>query len=257
MIGCLFSGWALFVNAHEYWVSPSAYTLEASDRLIVNLRNGEDFKGNFLPFNPPTTARFEVHAKEGSAKLGKTIGDKPASSVIGLPDGLVTVLYQSKNEAITYDDEMKFRKFASAHDFSNLLGADKMKLPIKEKYFRYAKMLVSVGSGAGSDRAYGLEYELIALTNPYIPAGRETMTFELRYQGSLVSNRQVEIFEKPVGTNSDTKETQLQTDANGRLKFQVKPGFEYLVNSVLLRKATEKADWVSHWASATFAIPAL
>ena len=255
VIACLFTLQAGLVNAHEFWISPSAYSISTSENLSVNLRNGEDFVGVFLPFYPPIIERFELHAAPGSVKLGRTPGDKPAAALKNLPEGLTVALYQSTTQNIKYEELAKFEKFAKAHDLSAAIADGNLKTPISEDYRRYSKMLIGVGSSQGSDKYRGMEFELVAITNPYFPAGRDSITFELLYQGKPMPDRQVELFDRKIGQTNGTPHDIYRTDASGRVKLPVQAGFEYLVNAVQIRPSPDVETWESLWASATFAIP--
>ena len=78
---------------------------------------------------------------------------------------------------------------------------------------------------------------------------------QLHYRGAPRPHAQVEIFAK--APDASVTVTTRQTDAQGTVTLPVLPGYQYLLNAVVLRPAPQDADyvWESHWASLTFAVP--
>jgi hypothetical protein len=86
------------------------------------------------------------------------------------------------------------------------------------------------------------------------------MPVRVLYRGAPRADEQVEIFEK-AADNSVTVST-VRTDAGGVAVIPVKPGFTYMLDSVVLREpeaalaAELDVVWESLWANLTFAVPA-
>ena len=127
----------------------------------------------------------------------------------------------------------------------------------REIYQRYSKALIGVGDANGQDRRFGLELEFIALLNPYTFDETEIFNVKLLYQGRPRADAQIKIFERD--PNSNVSVYFLRTDANGIVNVPVKAGFDYLLDSVILREyKTDKKDaplWESLWAALTFSMP--
>jgi cobalt/nickel transport protein len=51
----------------------------------------------------------------------------------------------------------------------------------------------------------------------------------------------------------------LRTDKNGSVSVPIKPGFDYLLDAVVLREAAPQTNkgavWESLWAAMTFSVP--
>jgi uncharacterized GH25 family protein len=50
--------------AHEYWLTPSAYSASSGETVSVQAFVGSDFKGELRPFATTRTVRLEVQTKE-------------------------------------------------------------------------------------------------------------------------------------------------------------------------------------------------
>ena len=196
-----------------------------------------------------------VHANVGSVNLMREQQITPAARVNKIPDGLTIFTNEriEPREIFVYPSKEKFDAFLKNHSLTGQVDSEALSFPIAEKYNRFSKSLIALGLGTGKDRAFGLEVELVALTNPYLPKGRETMSFELYAFGKILAGRQVEVYEKRLGGGSVTRRD-LVTDENGRIKFDVSPGNEYMLNSVIYRAVEGEVQFESLWASSTFAI---
>lgn len=199
-----------------------------------------------------------------------TVGDLPAVNEPAAEDGLVIGLHQSVIFIVNYTEMQKFENFARHKDFEPLIERHHQRgLPEKafrEAYTRHAKTLVAVGDGEGSDRNFGMEIEIVALENPYTGVMDDGMDVQVFYQGTPRGDAQVEVFEKRGGddsalTKEDVNAMTLRTDGEGKATVPVRPGFEYLVDSVVIREPSpelaneKKVVWESVWASLTFAVP--
>jgi uncharacterized GH25 family protein len=178
-------------------------------------------------------------------------------------DGLVVIVHETSDSTLTYTEWDKFIDFVEHKDFDSALAAHAARgLPetgFKESYRRYAKALIAVGSGAGSDAPTGLETEIVALANPYTDDLSGGLPVRVLYQDAPRADAQVELFEK--GPDEAVVVTLHRTDAEGVARLPVKPGYEYLVDAVILRDTgnddTETGPvWHSLWAALTFATPA-
>ena len=247
---------ASIVNAHEFWLSPNTYLLPSGEKLEIDLSFGDDFDRTDVAYFPEQSPRFEIHLGDANLSLIQDGVRDPAAQINGLPDGLAVVIYErnSPREIFVYTTPEKFTSFLDTHGIKADVDWQSASHPVAEKYNRFAKALVRVGAGFGQDRNFGMETEIVAVTNPYLPKGRETMSFDLYYQGQLQKNRQVEVYSKD-STGEEVIRSVHRTDENGRVKIDVTPGREYLMNSIKYRTTEGAEQFESLWASITFTIP--
>ncbi len=251
--------------AHEFWIEPEQYQVETDKPLVASLRNGENFKGTSLGWFENRFTRFEIVLGDKIAPVDGRMGDTPALQTTAPSDeGLLVVLHETVPSRLTYREWEKFLKFAAHKDFRT--AADfhaEMGWPqegFRESYTRHAKALIAVGDGAGSDRAFGLRTEFVALTNPYEPGFDGVMRVQVNDDGTPRADAQVEVFERTPDGVVDV--TLHRTDAKGQVGIPVNPGSEYLFDAVILRPnhdagSEDKAPlWLTFWAALTFAVPA-
>ncbi|MEL7211436.1 MAG: DUF4198 domain-containing protein [Pseudomonadota bacterium] len=248
--------------AHEFWVSPAAYQLEASDNAVVHLRVGEAFKGPAFSYIARQTARFDLVQGDTVMPITARTGDNPAMDMPLEGDGLWIVVHETADSTLTYRAREKFEAFVAHKAFPDTLEDHTARgLPddgFKESYRRFAKALIAVGDGAGQDRRVGLRTEIVALANPYTDDLSKGMPVQVLYEGAPRAAAQVELFAKaPDGT---VEVTLHQTDAEGRVRLPVQQGTEYLVDAVKM-VALDNDDpeagpvWESLWAALTFKTP--
>lgn len=245
--------------AHEFWLEPLSFNVAPGAPVAADLRNGQRFNGISLPYLPKDTARFELSHEGGKSSYSGRVGDFPAFQSEGFPSGLLVLVHETTRSSLGYASFDKFRAFAEekgspevvAHHISHSLP----QVDFKETYSRHVKTLIAVGSGAGTDRVFGLRTEFIAITNPYRLAKSAPMRVELHLDGQPVADRTVTLFSKaPDGTVTSQV---LHTDMQGQMTFPVSPGHVYLLDSVSFARAADgdEALWETYWAALTFAVP--
>ena len=250
--------------AHEFWIEPLDYQVDPDEQIVGHLVNGQEFAGVQLAYVPARFVNFvQVSADGDFARVESPVGTFPGLQVAPLGEGLAVIAYQSAIATVDYEELAKFASFAEHKDFAGWDEAHAARgLPetgILEIYSRFAKTLVAVGDGEGSDRRLGMETELVALDNPYTdPVADTGMRVQAFYRNDVRADAQIELFEKaPDGT---VEITYHRTDDEGIATLPVKPGHSYLVDAVVLREPSQEnkargAHWETLWASLTFAVP--
>lgn len=250
-------------GAHEFWIDPVQFRVDAGERIAADLRVGQQFKGDALVYLPSRIVRFSVIGPDGTRPVDGTIGDQPAASIETGPEGLYVLAYQSTSSQVTYDDMAEFEGFLRTHGLEWVKAAHRERglseTDIKEAFSRYAKSLVAVGDGAGNDRVVGLPLELVAETNPYRQPPGDGVTVRFLWRGEPMADAEIHVFYKPAGC--DVTRTEVMTDDDGRARVPAGPGGRILVNAVHMKEATRMelldtgAVWHSLWASLTFELP--
>lgn len=248
--------------AHETWLEPSRFYVQAGETVEIDLKNGDDFSGSRHSYNPDEFKRFAFRAGGATQPITGRMGDRPAATLKGLPRGLAAIVYHSEPSILTYKSRAKFERFVRSKGFDGALERHAARgLPptgFIETYSRYAKTLIMVGKGGGADRSFGLETEIVALVNPYQGAVRE-IPVRVLYRGAPRVNALVTLFERRGGGAATI--TRVRTDAKGVARLPVVSGGKYLVDAVVLRETkgatprTRGAVWETLWASLTFAVP--
>ncbi len=251
------------VHAHEYWLSPIDYHIRADKKLIVDIRNGQDFAGSAFPFDPARLQSLYLSINGEKRTISSRLGDYPAIQKIATEPGHYIVVIESTERMLTYatwDKITDFLNYRGLDAYANKHTAMKLpKVDIKEQYYRYAKSLVTVSPQ--SDRVYtevdgdidtvlesqGQEFEIVLMDNPY--AAKDNTRIKLLFQGEPVPDRQVEVFHN----DKSVTRTTTRTDANGSTTIDLSKKGEYMINFVMLLPP-ERRDMhlKSAWSSCTF-----
>lgn len=249
--------------AHELWIEPEKYQVQAGAPIAAELRNGEGFKGISLAWFDRRIATFEQMQNGVRAAIKGRAGDMPAAQLPDAGDGLLVLAYLSTPSELTYTEADKFTNFIAHKDLKGVLERHKSRgLPdtgFREVYTRFSKALIAVGDGTGADQSFDWETEFIAQTNPYTSSLDQGMRVLLTYKGAPRADAQVEIFDRaPDGT---VHVSTTRTDGDGMATVPVTPGHSYLLDAVVMREPdaetakTHGAVWESLWAALTFSVP--
>ena len=250
-------------KAHEFWIDPVEYKVAPGEEVVANLRVGEDFEGSAQSYIPRNFKRFQF-VQNGAAKdVQGVVGDRPAVRMTADDAGLVVLIHQTTDLALTWATWEKFSNFVKHKDAEWVIdehlakGFDKEK--VREVYSRYAKSLIAVGDGAGKDVITGMITEIVALENPYTGNMNDGINVGVLYKGKPRKAVQVEVFEMSPGGGVRVFTT--KTNGKGVAVVPVKPGHKYMLDSVVVLPATKTTTvgkpflWESLWANLTFEVP--
>ena len=198
--------------------------------------------------------------------LGR-IGDKPAINIPPQGDHLVTIIYSTTENIVTYNKWSLFEKFLINKSLNDArtehLNRNFPKTQFKEIYSRHVKSLISSGNGSGNDQEVGLEIEIVLKENPYTDDMINGLTISLLYKGLPRAGNQIEIFSR-ANNEMVTRKTAF-TNELGQATFKVLPKNDYMINSVIMRQPKKNSLlveeyklpilWESLWASTSFRVP--
>lgn len=216
------------------------------------------FTGARLPYLDHNIARFDIVQHDKITPYAGRMGDLPALRLPNVQSGLLIALHETTPDDITYDSFEEFEAFARDKGLGELRDLHLARgLPLAgfvEHYSRHTKLLVAVGDGAGTDRAFGLEGEFVVQANPYTST-LSSLPVRLLYQNKPRQEVQVEVFEKH--SDGTVNKFLALTDKDGLVEVPVIKGCRYLLNAVILRPSPAEtgAVWQTIWASLVFAIP--
>jgi len=248
--------------AHEFWIDSKKYQVEIGENIAAFTKNGQNFKGVDLAYFTRRVVLFDRIDADGRMAVVPRLGDSPVFDKASENEGLLTLVYQSTADKLTYKEWAKFDKFAKHKAFGDVLEKHRARglneEEFKETYSRFAKGLFAVGSGAGQDTQQGLEVEIVALKNPYTDDVSEGLPVQVFYREMPRINAQVEIFER--SADGVTEVSTVQTNAQGIAIVPVKSGYAYLLDNVVLREPSKAlaaetgAVWETLWAALTFEV---
>ncbi|KIT15292.1 DUF4198 domain-containing protein [Jannaschia aquimarina] len=254
-------------QAHEFWIEAEDYSVAPGETVTARFRVGEKLSGSSFSYLPNRTARYEMIVGGEARPVPVRIGDNPAFAVPDLPEGLLIVVHETTDSTLTYRDKgdrTGWERFVGFTEHKAMDGVPEAHLQrglpqeeVREKYRRFAKALIAVGDGDGSDREVGLRSEIVAEANPYTDNLGGGLPVRVLLDGLPRPGAQVELFAR--APDGEVEVTLHETDAEGRAMLPVQPGYEYLADSVAMVPLDPQSDgamWHSLWAALTFAVPA-
>lgn len=249
-------------RAHEFWIAPHVWQVDPGMPVVADLLVGSEFKGSRQSYFPQRFARFEARMGETVLPVEGRLGDIPAMTMALPTEGLWVIVHETEGDSLRYRERALFESFVAHKDLGDVLERHAARglpaLEFREAYTRYAKALVAVGAGAGSDREVGLLTEIVALANPYTDDLSTGFPVRVLYQGAPRANAQVELFARDAA--GEVAISYHRTNAAGEVRLPVTPGVEYLVDAVVMEDTgnddpTAGPVWHSAWASLTFRVP--
>ncbi len=281
------------VNAHEFWIEPREYVLTADQKLLASMKVGETFEGSESAYSKSRVVWRRLANSAGLHEVPGNNGDKPAFNISALLPGLNILALQTFPSSLRYTDWENFESFVNKEGLEWVPDAHRRRdLPdtgFVEIYSRFSKALVQVGDNPGQDREIGLDFEWVALTNPYAADPPEAVNLQLSLRGIPKENVLVSVFNKLADQSKSQSRTVMRTDKNGMVTIPRQSGGSFLVSAIHMepidpeqhngvlqidtkgpgageqpnptksvqgRVLPEGTVWHSLWASITFQIPA-
>jgi len=241
---------ALPLAAHDLWLEPTTFAPQPGQLVALRLRVGEDLIGDPVPRDPSLLKQFILSDGTQTQPVAGRAGADPAGLIRLAQPGLHIAGYHSHPSRVEID-AAKFNQYRREEGLEALAPA--ATAPVRELFARCAKSLILQGAPATAqhDHALGFPLELVAEKSPYALAAGETLPVRLTYQQKPLPGALVIAFNKK---NPEEKQ-RLRAGADGRVAIRVTAPGTWLVKAVHLVKppAEANADWLSYWASLTFA----
>lgn len=249
--------------SHEYWLDPIDPSVSVGDKIIVDIRNGQDYAGASFPYDSAKYKSIVINSAEESTTYAGRLGDYPAIHHIPTIIGLHSISVDTAQSTLVYESWTQFSNFLDYHGLAKIkdrhLAKQYPKTQIKEQYYRSAKTYIEVHSETTLDAPsvdtiepaalapVGSLFEMVPLTNPY--DAETELSIQLLFDNSPLTERQVEMFWK----GSPLVRLTTTTDNNGIATFKLLGDGDYLFNAVqVVEPENSGIHWISHWASITF-----
>ena len=255
------------VAAHEFWVSPSQWVLEPGARATILANVGDQFPGANSFTTPdrietirligpgsdlvvPPPYRREADSLAADTRLpdtpGTYIGVVVVKPRVGEKSGPV---FQAHIAHQGLDDVGEYRAKHGETD-----------KPVRERYSRYGKTLLRVGSGGSSAHAskpLGLKIELVPDVDPTTLRPGSVLRLRLLLDGRPAPNALVGAVYAAAKAKPESWPLVARTDEDGRVAFTLHDRGPWLLRAVRTQRRTGEtgplaADWESYWASLSF-----
>ncbi len=244
-------------RAHDFWIHPSSFRPDPRQRVSLELRVGERFRGEPVARNPEKIERFFVQVGSEPVSIAGVDGKSPAGYWTPKESGCAWIGYRSRPSALELPAE-KFESYLAEEGLERIIDLRRIrgerKAPGRERYSRCAKSLIRVGGADVASRvheaALGFPLEFFPEQNPYALRAGDAFSVRLMYQGKPLEGALV----GAMAESDPRSETRVRTDADGRVRFTLAKDGVHLVRAVHMVRAPADADcdWESLWASLTF-----
>ena len=253
--------------AHEFWVTPSGWVLQPGGGATILANVGDQFPGA-NSFTTPD--RIETIRLVGPAtdtvisppyrrEKDSLAADTQLPEAPGTYVGIVVVKPRvGEKSGLVFQQHIAHQGLDDVGDYRAKHGeTDKA---VRERYSRYGKTLLRVGSGASSAHVtapVGLKIELVPQVDPTTLRAGSMLRVRLLLDGQPAPNALVgAIYASAKGTPEAWPLTG-RTDAKGDVEFRLQDPGPWLIRAVRTVRRTGEtgelaADWESYWASLSF-----
>jgi uncharacterized GH25 family protein len=240
--------------AHDMWIEPSAFRVEAGAIVSVGLRVGENLLGDRVPRNPALIQQFVFQDGEGRRPVVGRPGADPAGVIRASVPGMLVIGYQSNPSAVEQTSE-KFNQYLKEEglDAVAALRANRRQTgAVREIFSRCAKSLLLSGSPnkTQGDRVLGFTLELLAERNPYTLQVGQDLPVRLTYENRPLAGALV----VAINRADPAQKLTARSGKDGRVRFRLPRAGMWLIKAVHMVEAPAgaHAEWASYWASLTF-----
>jgi uncharacterized GH25 family protein len=285
------AGWLLALPlassafGHDFWLQPTVWSASTGKTSCVELRVGDNFKGEIVHREPDYVDRFVARVPESEDLVEvKALPGRPhpAGWLRPTAAGMHAFGYQSKPRFLELHP-IKFREYLLEEALTDIVQErsrlGEQETPGREDFIRCAKSLVEVAGDSAAekfvDKPLGLSLEFVALDDPMscaeltrdaavsTPPRDNRWRVQLLKDGKPVVAARVRCVSKAADNGRSLPQV-VTTDKEGCATFDLSPGRTWLVTCVQMtradqgRKTTDpsalgkEVHWVSHWASLTF-----
>jgi len=244
--------------SHDFWLEAHPFYTSPAKTVDISVHVGNQFSGDSLPNINSWYTDFSVYQPASKTLIEGEMGRDPAGFFTPRKKGTYAIGYQSDFTNIEIDPDT-FLKYLSDEGLDHAIEYRKQnlltRLPGRENYIRHCKTLVQSGDKFDIDNSmlsFGYELEIIPLSNPYKKQLNDSLSVKVVYQNQPIESLLLIALPKTESAKSQA----IRTDRNGVATIRLDQTGPWLLKVVhIIKIKDDKADWQSHWASLTFALP--
>lgn len=237
--------------AHDLWLEPVDGRLERPGTVRIMLALGEALvpEQRFQIDGLGAASSFVLHSRSGTTDL---LIEQQQGLPIELSDEGIFMVGMERSPTLIELEPSVFRHYLEEEQRGDLLASAIINEPVRERFSRHLKALISVGNRADDAWSEGLgqKLEIVPLANPLDAAAGDTLRVRLLFEGEPLSGVPISIHGSTGGPVSsfDTR-----TDAQGVAALTVPDGRRRLIRAMHIRQsASAAADYESFWAAFSF-----
>ena len=255
-------------RAHEYWLEPSTFAPHAGDTVTVSAFAGTGFRGERRACATARVVRLAAFAAGREVRTAPPVDGDSLFLRAPATDGDGMLFAYESNAADIELPPAEFDSYLEEAGLDRVLAARRAggaaPGPGREHYARCAKSWIAGRAGSGARSPAGLTLELLPLADP---ARARTLAVRAMFRGAPIAGVLVRAWRRPLGPRATplpgaTRDSvapagTARTDAHGVARLDTSLPGEWLLSCVHMVPAGEPAagEWLSWWASLTFARP--
>ncbi|MBA4853417.1 DUF4198 domain-containing protein [Emticicia sp. BO119] len=241
--------------AHEFWLEPCRFILEAGEKLQLKIFVGEGFAGEEIDFTKFKVAKYTHYTPDGERNTSGSLNEQQLNDFLRFEkEGNLLIALNNTNKHIELEAD-KFNDYLKEEGLEGILAWRKSHNALNKKgremYQRCVKTLIQVGKKYNEVYSQNtrMRLELIPQQNPY--TAKQSLTFQVLFDNKPINKALVLVWQKGIEKNVVRK---LRTDKSGKVSFNFEPQGVYMVSTVHMIPygKTDEADWQSYWGSYTF-----
>jgi uncharacterized GH25 family protein len=249
------------VGAHDFWLSSPEWRVRPGATVTILANVGERFPH---PTSLTAADRVESLRLVGPAGDQDLSGFRPqgqslaAEATLPAQPATYMAVMVIKPRVIAIEPS-DFHTYLSHEGLDAILRERERRgeseTPGRERYARYAKLLIRAGGGSSAHivEPLGLPVEIVPAVDPTRLRPGATLDVRLLAHGQPVAGALIgAVYASSTGKPDDWP-VKVRTDRQGRARLVLKASGPWLIRSVHMTRSEESgAEWASNWASLAF-----
>ena len=249
-------------EAHDMFLKPVLYFAEPGADVLVRVLNGT-FSSSANSIARPRVGDVSVVGPAGRTRLDtaawSATGDTSTFTVHTGAAGTY-VLGASTRASIIAQEAKAFNAYLADDGIPDVLElrrkSGEMDKPVRERYSKYVKALLQVGSERSTDALTPLGYpaELVPVVNPYTLRVGDTLRVHTMIEGTAAAGQFVQYGGRlPNGARIAQRST--RSDSGGVVRIPLRTAGVWYVKFInMTQLVRDTADYESQWATLTFQV---
>lgn len=253
--------------AHEFWVTTAQWEAAPGGRITLLANVGGVFPAADSFTTPDRIASVRLVGAGIDAAIpppyrreaDSLAADIAAPSSPGTYVGVFSIKPRTaEKSAIVFEEHLKHQGLTQVATERAARGETAK--AVRERYSRYGKTLITVGSGgdrSAATRPLGLKIELVPLVDPASLAAGSRLRVRLLLDGKPLQGALAGAIYAGAKATPDSWPLTATTDARGEVEFLLEHRGPWLIRAVTMQRrenesGPDAADWETYWASLTF-----
>jgi len=249
------------VAAHDLFLNANTFILQKPGPVTLSMNLAESFPGEEVTWRTEKTIKFQFIGPGIQQELTVNKGSNPTLKFERI--GTYLVVWESSPSYIEIEPDV-FNKYINSEGYKNVIQSralkGQLKVPGREKYNRFLKCVLQVGSDRTAEygKILGQKIELVPQENPYSIQIESELPVRLLFDGKPLSDARVMATYDSFSKEHDVYAHTLQTNADGIARVPIDHSGLWMIrtNHMVPLKGDPKADWESYWTNVTFYVAA-